>query len=70
MCYNKKLNHLIFTGESGKQYALCGSYWMDGVPGPKWTEEEKSLGKCDRCFKADKNNKYLRNHPGRETVPQ
>jgi hypothetical protein len=69
MCYNKKVNHIIFTGKSGKQSALCGSYWLDSFPSPKWAEEEKSLQICEKCFKADKNNKYLREHPERETVP-
>lgn len=69
MCYNKKLNHLIFTGKSEKAYALCGSYWMDSFPGSKWSEEDKSLDKCEKCWKTYRNNNYLRTHPGRETVP-
>jgi hypothetical protein len=69
MCYNKKLDHLIFTGKSGKSYALCGSYRMDNFPSPKWAEEDKSIGHCWNCFKTYQNNNYFRTHPGRETIP-
>ena len=68
-CYNKKVNHLIFASKSGKHSPLCGSYWLDSFSSSKWTDEDKTLTICEKCYKADRNNKYMRTHPNRETIP-